>query len=83
MIKHLSEKHSLIERELKSWAEEGLSLKSQVQSILVLFAHLFAWEKETMRGISQVNISVAAALQSTRMNVSTCPSECDDSDVEK
>jgi hypothetical protein len=83
MIKHFLEKRSLIEKELKSWAEEDSRLKSQVQSVLELFASLSAREKEARRGASRFKHSAAFASVAQRTNLSTEPIELDDSDVEE
>ena len=68
MIKHFLEKRSLIEKELKSWAEADSRLASQVQSVLKLFASLSAREKEARRDVKHL---AAFASVAQRANLST------------
>eukprot|EP00804_Cyclotella_cryptica_P002595 CCRYP_010428-RB/>CCRYP_010428-RB protein AED:0.04 eAED:-0.04 QI:0/-1/0/1/-1/1/1/0/335 len=81
MVKHFLEKRSLIEKELKSWAQEDSRLKSQVQSVLELFDRLSAREKEARRGGSRSKHSLDSAAK--RPNQPTEPIQLDDSDVEE
>ncbi len=71
MIKHILEKRSLIEKELISLAEADSGLKSQVQSVLELFASLSAREKEARRVTSQSKHLAVFASVAQRANLST------------